>query len=119
MRMRTVMDKSKVGRAVVVLAGLFAATPLLGGCGSDDHHDRYRSSRDYDYGSRPAEYRPDPMPGYNARQVRNARKEAEREGLPPDAGGTYVPDPIPGYNARQVRNARRDAERYDRSYDDR
>jgi hypothetical protein len=116
--MRTVMDKLASRRAAVVLAGLFAATPLVGGCGSDDH-DHYRSSRDYDYGSRPAEYRPDPMPGYNARQVRNARKEAEREGLPPDAGGTYVPDPIPGYNARQVRNARRDAERYDRSYDDR
>jgi hypothetical protein len=112
------MDAKRLTSAAVVLAGLFAAAPLLGGCGSDDH-DHYRSSRDYDYGSRPAEYRPDPMPGYNARQVRNARKEAEREGLPPEAGGTYVPEPMPGYNARQVRNERRDAERYDRSYDDR
>lgn len=105
-------------RAVVVALGLMAGTPLLGGCGSDDH-DHYRSSRDYDDRSQPAEYRPDPVPGYNARQVRNSRKEAEREGLPPDAGGVYVPDPVPGYNARQVRNARKEAERYDRDYDDR
>ena len=111
------MDRRQFRRAAVALAGLLAAMPTLGGCGSDDHG--HRSSRDYDDGPLPAEYRPDPMPGYNARQVRNARKEAEREGLPPEAGGEYVPEPMPGYNARQVRNARKEAERYDRSYDDR
>ena len=72
------MDRLLITRAAAVLAGVLAAGAMVGGCGSDDHHDRYRSSRDYDYGSRPAEYRPDPMPGYNARQVRNERRDAER-----------------------------------------
>lgn len=72
------MNRPWFKRAAVAIVGLLAATPLLGGCSSDDHHDRYGSSRDYDYGSRPAEYRPEPVPGYNARQARNAQRDAER-----------------------------------------
>jgi len=58
-----------------------ATLALVAGCGSDDNDHRSRSSRDYDRldnDTASGVYRSDPVPGYNARQARNAQREQER-----------------------------------------
>ena len=72
------MTRQRLKGAATVFAALLAM-PMLG-CSSDDDGS-YRSSRDYDRGSDVSSgvYRPEPMPGYNARQARNAQRQAERD----------------------------------------